>query len=154
MQERGSGEAAAALDVRSLLEALAEDDTVLVELAEVDGVLHALVAGRGRVRHRVVGDAAAAAAAVDFSLFTLRQAARGRRAQLEVAGARLERALLGGALDGLGESRVVVSGDRGAAGRARGACCPSLAHRPVTSTPSARLWLRARALAPRRTTVG
>ena len=93
-----------------LLEALAEDDTVLVELAELDGVLHALVAGRGRVRHRVVGDAAAAAAAVDFSLFTLRQAARGRRAQLEVAGARLERALLGGALDGVGESRVVVSG--------------------------------------------
>ena len=95
LQERGSGETAVTLDVSSLLEALAEDDTVLVELAELDGVLHALVAGRGRVRHRVVGDAAAAAAAVDFSLFTLRQAARGRRAQLEVAGARLERALLG-----------------------------------------------------------
>ena len=69
LQERGSGEAAAALDVTSLLAALAEDDTVLVELTEVDGLLHVLVAGRGRVRHRVVGDAAAAAAAVDFSLW-------------------------------------------------------------------------------------
>ena len=36
----------------------------------------------------------------------------------------------------------------------RGACCPSLAHRPVTSTPSARLWLRARSAPARRTTVG
>ncbi len=35
----------------------------------------------------------------------------------------------------------------------RGDCCPSLAHRPVTSTPSARLWLRARSARPRRTTV-
>ena len=34
----------------------------------------------------------------------------GARAQLDVAGARLERALLGGALDGVGESRIVVSG--------------------------------------------
>ena len=147
LQERGSGEAAAALDVRSLLEALTEDDTVLVELAELDGVLHALVAGRGRVRHRVVGDAAAAAAAVDFSLFTLRQAARGRRAQLEVAGARLERALLGGALDGVGEQRVVVCAPAALQGVPWG-MLPSLAHRPVTGTPSARLWLRARTSAP------
>ena len=120
---------------------------MLVELAELDGVLHALVAGRGRVRHRVVGDAAAAAAAVDFSFFTLRQAARGRRAQLEVAGARLERALLG--------TRARRSG--GAAGRGLRTAAlqgvpwgllPSLAHRPVTGTPSARLWLRARGVGP------
>jgi len=105
------------------------------------------VAGRGRVRHRVVGDAAAAAAAVDFSLFTLRQAARGRRAQLEVAGARLERALLGGALDGVGEQRVVVCAPAALQGVPWG-MLPSLAHRPVTGTPSARLWLRARTSAP------
>ena len=147
LQERGSGETAATLDVDDLVTALAEEDTVLVELAELDGVLHALVAARGRVRHRVVGEAAAAAAAVDFSLFTLRQAARGRRAQLEVAGARLERALLGGALDGVGESRIVVSGTAALQGVPWG-LLPSLAHRPVTSTPSARLWLRARSARP------
>jgi tetratricopeptide (TPR) repeat protein len=147
LQERGSGETAATLDVEELVVALAADDTVLVELTELDGVLHALVAGGGRVRHRVVGEAAAAAAAVDFSLFTLRQAARGRRAQLEVAGARLERALLGGALDGVGESRIVVSGTAALQGVPWG-LLPSLARRPVTSTPSARLWLRARSARP------
>lgn len=147
LQERGSGEPAATLDVEELVVALAADDTVLVELTELDGVLHALAAGRGRVRHRVVGDAAAAAAAVDFSLFTLRQAARGRRAQLDVAGARLERALLGGALDGLGEQRVVVCAPAALQGVPWG-LLPSLVHRPVTSTPSARLWLRARTSEP------
>ena len=49
LQERGTGETAQVLDVGSLLEALAEDDTVLVELAELDGVLHAL-GGRPRAR--------------------------------------------------------------------------------------------------------
>ena len=38
--------------VAELLEALAADGTVLVQLVEVDGHLHALVAGRGRVRRR------------------------------------------------------------------------------------------------------
>lgn len=147
LQERGSGETAASLDVRVLLDGLADDDTVLVELTEVDGVLHALTAGRGRVRHRVVGEADAAAKAVVFALFTLRQAARGRRAQLDVAGARLERSLLGAALDGVGESRIVVSGTAALQGVPWG-LLPSLAHRPVTSTPSARLWLRARSARP------
>jgi tetratricopeptide (TPR) repeat protein len=147
LQERGSGEAAAALDVGSLLEALTEDDTVLVELAELDGVLHALVAGRGRVRHKVVGEVSRAAAAVDFSLFTLRQAARGRRAQLDVAGARLERALLGNALDGVGEGRVVICAPAALQGVPWG-MLPSLTHRPVTGTPSARLWMGARTSEP------
>lgn len=144
---RGSGVAPSALDIGALLDVLGGDDTVLVELTEVDGVLHALTAGRGRVRHRVVGEAAAAAKAVDFALFTLRQAARGRRAQLDVAGARLERSLLGAALDGVGESRIVVSGTAALQGVPWG-LLPSLAHRPVTSTPSARLWLRARGAVP------
>ncbi|GAB3034921.1 hypothetical protein GCM10011376_19690 [Nocardioides flavus (ex Wang et al. 2016)] len=145
--ERGTGTTVGSLDVAVLLDALREDDTVLVELTELDGVLHALTAGRGRVRHRVVGQAASAAKAVDFALFTLRQAARGRRAQLDVAGARLERALLASALDGVGESRVVVSATAALQGVPWG-LLPSLAHGPVTSTPSARLWLRARVAAP------
>ncbi|WP_210648613.1 CHAT domain-containing protein [Nocardioides sp. SYSU D00065] len=146
MHARGTGVAPAALDVGELLDALAEDDTVLVELTEVDGSLHALVAGRRRVRHVPVGDAAPARAAVDFALYTLRQATRGRRSQLDVAGARLQRALLGPALDGVGNARVVVSATTALQGIPWG-MVPGLADRPVTSTPSARLWLRARSAA-------
>lgn len=140
---RGSGVAQKSLDVAELLDALAEDDTTLVELTEVDGDLHALVAGRGRVRHLAIGDAAAASAAVDFALFALRGAARGRRSQLDLAGVRLQRALLGGALDRLGDSHLVLSGTSNLQGVPWG-LLPGLAGRPVTSTPSARLWLRAR----------
>jgi hypothetical protein len=147
LHARGSGETAASLDVGEVLDALAADDTCLVELVEVDGHLHALVAGRGRVRHVPVGAAAAAAAAVDFALFALRQAARGRRAQLDVAGTRLQQALLGPALDHVGDRRVVVSGTSALQGVPWG-LLPGLAARPVTSTPSARLWLRARSARP------
>jgi tetratricopeptide (TPR) repeat protein len=144
---RGSGVAPSSFDVAELLDTLAANDTVLVELTEVDGHLHALVAGRGRVRRVDVGEAAAARAAVDFSLFALRGAARGRRSQLEMAGARLQRALLGSALDRIGDSRVVVSGTSDLQGVPWG-LLPGLAGRPVTSTPSARLWLRACATTP------
>jgi hypothetical protein len=143
LQVRGSGETATSLDVRTLIEALDQDDTVLVELVEVGGQVHGLVTGHGRVRRVPVGSATDAAKAVDFALFSLRQAARGRRTALDAAGARLQRALLGSALDGVGESRVVVSGTSALQGVPWG-LVPALAHRPVTSTPSARLWLRAR----------
>ncbi len=146
LHARGTGETASELDVAELLDALRADDTVLVELTEIDGSLHALVAGRGRVRALHVGDASSAAAAVDFALFSLRQAARGRRTQLDVAGARLHRGLLGAALDGVGESRVVVSGTSALQGVPWG-LLPALADRPFTSTPSARLWLRSRSAA-------
>ncbi|UFN45685.1 CHAT domain-containing protein [Nocardioides okcheonensis] len=147
LHARGAEQSAQGVDVGALLAALAADDTVLVELTEVDGVLHALVAGRGRVRHRVGGDAAAASRAVDFSLFTLRQAARGRRAQVDVAGRRLQDALLGHALDGVGDARFVVSPTTALQGVPWGVL-PDLADRPFTTAPSARLWLRARSAAP------
>ena len=140
---RGSGVTASALDVGALLDALAVDDTMLVELVEVDGELHAVVAGRGRVRRLDVGTADAAGKAVDFALFALRHAGRGRRSQLEVSGARLQQALLGRALDGVGDQRVVVSATSALQGVPWG-LLPGLAGRPVTSTPSARLWMRAR----------
>lgn len=143
----GSGEKGASLDIPELVAALADDDTVLVQLVEVSGELHALVVRRGRVRHLHVGTAADAGRAVDFALFALRQAARGRRAQLDVAGARLQRALLGPALDHVGDERVVVSGTSALQGVPWG-LLPGLKDRPVTSVPSARLWMRARATLP------
>ena len=135
------------LDVGELLAALAEDDSVLVELVEIDGHLHAHVAGDGRVRRHAVGRAAAAATALDFAVFALRRAARGGRSQLDVAGARLQRALLGPAADRLPCSRVVVSGTAALQGVPWGSL-PAFAERPITSTPSARLWLRSREARP------
>ena len=144
---RTTGPSRSLLDVGELLEALAQDDTVLVELVEVDGHLHAIVAGHGRVRRHAVGSAADAATALDFAVFALRRAARGGRSQLDVAGARLQRALLGRAAEHLPYSRVVVSGTAALQGVPWG-LLPAFVDRPVTSTPSARLWMRSRAIRP------
>ncbi len=147
LHARGTGVLAASIDVRELVARFDEEDTVLVELTELDGVLHALVVRRGRLRHLVVGDAAAAGRAVDFALFSLRQAARGRRSQLDVAGRRLQDAVLGRALDAAGDRPVVISATTALQGVPWG-LLPGLADRPFTTTPSARLWLRARAAEP------
>ncbi|MFC0221419.1 CHAT domain-containing protein [Nocardioides zeicaulis] len=144
---RGAGGGVDAFAVERLVEAQREDGATFVELTEVDGVLHALVVRHGRVRLVTVGDASAAARAVDFALFSLRQAARGRRAQLGVAGARLEQALLGTSLRHVDDQRVVVSATASLQGVPWG-LLPSLVDRHVTTTPSARLWLRARAAQP------
>lgn len=144
---RGVGHGADAFDVARLVQALGEDGATLVELTEVDGALHTLVVGHGRARLVPVGDATTAARAVDFALFSLRQAARGRRAQLDVAGARLEQALLGTSLRHVADQRVVVSATASLQGVPWG-LLPSLADRHVTTTPSARLWLRAREASP------
>jgi CHAT domain-containing protein len=64
-----------------------------------------------------------------------------------MAGSRLQRALLGSSLDHVGDAKVVVSGTSALQGVPWG-LVPGLADRPVTSTPSARLWLRARQSSP------
>lgn len=146
LQVRGTGGADSTFSVAPLLDALAEEDTVLVELVDIDGHLHAVVAGRGRVRTLSVGDEKAAQKAVDFALFTLRRAARGGRSGLDLAGSRLQQALLGPAADALGESRVVVSAPSTLQGVPWG-LLPALAGRPFTTAPSARVWVQARAAA-------
>lgn len=144
IQERGTGATASYFSVDVLLAALAQDDAVLLELLEVEGHLHVLVAGHGRVRQHAVGEASAARAAVDFARFALRQTSRGGSIdRLEMAGARLERALLGPAVRDLVADRVVVCAPSTLLGIPWG-LLPSLARRAVTTTPSARLWLRAR----------
>ena len=81
------------LDVAGLVDDVGE--ATLVELVEVDGVLHALTVHAGRVRHEVVGPAEAAIAAVGRSLFVLRQTARGRPTSTTGLAERLQAALLG-----------------------------------------------------------
>ena len=76
----GEAGAATRFDAERLVASL--QDTTFVELVDIDGALHALVASRGRVTHLVVGDTARAEQTTAFARFALRQAARGRPADL------------------------------------------------------------------------
>ncbi|MEO5851206.1 MAG: CHAT domain-containing protein [Nocardioides sp.] len=144
----GTGAVRARFEISPLLEALSREHGCLVELVEVDEMLHALVVLDGRVRRVAVGPAEAAVQALTYAHFTLRQAARGRPAQVGSAGERLQRTLLGRAAGALGDGPVVVSPTSRFHAVPWG-LLPVLADRPVTTAPSAALWLRARsAVAP------
>src|SRR6266542_2978065 len=88
----------------------------LVQIVEIDGDLHALVCGGGRVRRFPAGRADEAAREVDFARFGLRRLAYNRPvgragtavALLEATGRRLERVFLGQAGRHLGSGPVVV----------------------------------------------
>ncbi|MGW7683176.1 CHAT domain-containing protein [Kribbella sp. NPDC054772] len=164
------GGGASRLDLDELVGALG--DTVLVELVEVDGVLHAVVVRDGRITRREVGPMAAAALEVERSRFRLRRLAHGRspgrpngngrvigrsngegRGQmqlgpsLEVLGARLGGAILGSALELLGDRPVVMVPPARLQALPWG-LVPELADRPVNVVPSAASWLRARQVRP------
>jgi hypothetical protein len=70
------GGVASRFDVDALVDALGE--TLLVELIEVDGVLHAVVVHDGRITRHEVGPLAAAAVEVERSRFRLRWLAHAR----------------------------------------------------------------------------
>ena len=128
------------LDVAGLVDDVGE--ATLVELVEVDGVLHALTVHAGRVRHEVVGPAEEAIAAVGRSLFVLRQTARGRPTSTTGLADRLQAVLLGATPPGDGPVIVAPSS------RLHGApwgLIPALAERSVSVVPSASMWQRARA---------
>lgn len=124
--------------------------TALVELVEVDQVLHAIVVANGRLRRYTVGPLSAAELEVERTRFRLRRSARSRRSAgppLTVLGARLEEALLGGAAAGIPDGPVVVVPP----GRLQAlpwTLLPVLADRPVSVAPSAATWLRAHRLPP------
>ena len=146
----------AAARMPDLLAALAGDGTVLAELVEVDGVLHAVTLGPGGVRLHTVGPAAQAAREVDFARFLLRRLAGGRAVPdpaqaLAEAGDMLQGALLGAAAADLGaaDSRdgPVVIVPPGRLSAVPWGLLPVLRDRPVSVCPSAAAWLRARAAA-------
>jgi tetratricopeptide (TPR) repeat protein len=143
LQTAGTGGRRELFDVGNLLGALSADGGHLVELLELDGDLHAVVAGDGRVRRFRVGAVTEATQALDFAHFTLRQAARGRPVDLGPSGERLQRTLLGPVVAALGEGPVVVS-PTSRFHAAPWGLLPALAERPLTTSPSAGLWLRAR----------
>lgn len=125
-------------------------DRDLVELTDVDGDLFAVVAGRGRVRQQRVGPIAAATHALSHALFALRREASGRgteRLDLDRIGARLETELLGDSVRLLGDGPVVVI-PTGRLHAVPWSLLPSLRERPVSVSPSAAAWLRARRAVP------
>jgi CHAT domain-containing protein len=135
---------AGAFDLGALWDELGQ--TTLIELAEVDGVLHAIIAANRRVRLHTVGSVPDRE--VQMSRLTLRRIAhRPPRPEdervLAHRAAALESALLGPVAAGLGDGPVVVVPP----GRLRAvpwALLPSLRDRVVTVAPSASTWLRAR----------
>ncbi|UUW90694.1 CHAT domain-containing protein [Pimelobacter simplex] len=135
------------VSVDEVLAATAADDTCLVELVDVDGVLHVLVAHRGTVRRRVAGATADVTALLGPAGMLLRRAARGRPADPAAIGRRLEEAVLGDAVRLLPDGPVVLAPTARLHGLAW-SLLPALDARPFAVVPSAGQWLRARAARP------
>ncbi|WP_217167164.1 CHAT domain-containing protein [Streptomyces sp. AC512_CC834] len=137
-------------DVGRLLRRLG-DDVRLVELAVLDGRVHVLLCGQGRVRRFEAGLLAEAEREAEHVQAGLRRLAHpGAEARLplvEAAGARLQELLLGPAAAHLGTGPVVVV-PPGRLHRVPWALLPALRERVLSVSPSASSWLRARETAP------
>ncbi|MFG3104003.1 CHAT domain-containing protein [Streptomyces sp. NPDC048182] len=132
-------------DVGRLLDRLG-GETLLVELAVLDGRVHVLLCGRGRVRRFEAGllaEAEREAEHVQAGLRRLAHPGAGARLPLvEAAGARLQELLLGPAAERLGTGPVVIV-PPGRLHRVPWALLPVLRERVHSVSPSARSWLRA-----------
>jgi tetratricopeptide (TPR) repeat protein len=145
----GSGRPeAGAFDLGALFDELGE--TTLIELVEVDSVLHVIMVADRRVRLHTVGSIPDRE--VEMSRLTLRRIAHrpprpDDKRVLAHRAAELERSLLGQAAAALGDGPVVVVPP----GRLRAVpwtLLPSLRDRVVTVAPSASTWVRARRKSP------
>lgn len=149
MRAVGTGpDDAGRIDVAALLAELGPDRMVV--LVDVDGRLHALVCGAGRVRRFEVGPTATATREVEFARSGLRRVRRrpdAVLAQLDAAAQGLSRSLLGQARHHLGDGAVVVV-PPGILHAVPWALLPELRTRAVDVAPSAAAWLRARRAPP------
>jgi tetratricopeptide (TPR) repeat protein len=150
-----AGVGRAVIDVDALLDQLG--GAQLVEIVDVDGKLHVLVCGAGRVQRFTAGRTEDAVRAADFAPFALRRLARGRaganadsaRAILNAVGPELQDAILGPAAAQLGDAPVVVV-PPGKLHAVPWALLPVLGSRVFSVAPSAQAWMRARAARPPR----
>jgi tetratricopeptide (TPR) repeat protein len=141
------------IDVAALLGQLGESR--LIEIVDVDGVLHVLVCGSGRVRQFSAGHTSDAIRAAEFARFALRRLARDRPgddpdsalAILKATGPDLQEAVLGPAAGQLADSPVVVI-PPGRLHAVPWAVLPALGGRVFSVAPSARAWMRADAAPP------
>ncbi len=141
-QLAGRADVTERLDVNAMVDRVG--DGTLVELVDVDGVLHVLVVHGGRVRRYVAGTTTEALALAESARFLLRRSARGRPFAPGDLGERLQRTLLGDAVRLLPDGPVTVV----PTARLHGvpwALLPALARRPFAVVPSAAQWLRASA---------
>jgi tetratricopeptide (TPR) repeat protein len=121
-------------------------ETDLIELTDVDGQLHAVVAAGRRLHLVHVGPTQAAVHALAHALFALRREGVGRgthRLDLTEIGRRLEVNLLGDSVRLLRGGPLVVV-PTGKLHAVPWGLMPSLRERPTAVTPSASAWLRAR----------
>ena len=121
-------------------------DTDLLELADVDGQLYAVVVAAGTLHLRRVGPTQAAIRALDHALFALRREGSGRgtyRLDLAEIGLRIERTMLGESLRLLRGGPVIIV-PTGKLHAVPWGLMPSLRERPTAAAPSASAWLRAR----------
>lgn len=126
--------------------------TVLVELVELDGALHAVTVRRTGIRLHTVGDAKDAAREVDFARFLLRRLADLRPVPnpghaLAETGRRLEKSLLGAAAADLDSGSVIIV-PPGRLHAIPWGMLPALQAQSVGVSPSAAVWLRARSAPP------
>ena len=122
----------------------------LIELVEVDGVLHVITVADRRVRLHTVGSVPEDE--IRMSRFLLRRLARsaprsGDEQSLAYRGAQLESSLLGSAAAELGDGPVIVI-PPGRLQAVPWTLMPSLHDRAVTVAPSALTWARARRKRP------
>jgi tetratricopeptide (TPR) repeat protein len=153
---RAAGGAKAGPDGRTGIEEILAglDGHRLVELVALDDTLYAVTAVGRRVRTHVVGPMRTAVREVDLARFMLRRFAYGRPsagalAHLDVAGRRLQEALLGPAAGELDGGPVVVV-PPGRLHAVPWSVLPALRGTPVRVAPSAATWLRARQAPPPR----
>ncbi len=136
-------------DVDRLLDRLGDER--LVKLVVVDGRVHVLLCGQGRVRRFTGGSLARAVAEAGHVQAALRRLAHpGAEARLplvEEAGRRLQDLLLAGAVPHLGSGPVVIV-PPGALHQVPWALLPALRERVLGVSPSAGSWLRARETQP------
>lgn len=119
-------------------------DVTFVEVVDVDSDLYAVVVSAGRIRKCRVGTRRAAMRALNMAHFALHGVAHNAPVHLGPSvGEALERAVLGEAGRWLGAGPVVVS-PISALHTAPWSLLPHLHEAPVSVTPSAQLWLRAR----------
>lgn len=121
-------------------------DGCLVELVDVDGTLHVLVAHAGRVRRKVAGSTEEIAALLGPTQMLLRRASRGRETDMSGLGGQLQEAILGDAARLIPDGPVVLAPTARLHGLAW-PLLPVLGDRPFSVVPSAGQWLRARATA-------
>jgi tetratricopeptide (TPR) repeat protein len=141
------------INIAELLDELGT--TQLIEIVDVDGLLHVLTCGAGRVRQFTAGRTEDAIRAADFARFGLRRLARSRPeddpdsalAILKAAGPELQDALLGRAAGDLGDRPVVIV-PPGKLHTIPWALLPALGDRVFSVAPSAGAWMRAHAAPP------